>query len=211
MPSTVKRFLLHLIYFLFASRLPSGCFPVAGIGKFSRYLRYTICRHLFDECGVNVNIEHRAHIGNGKGIRIGDNSGLGVRCVVGTPLTIGKDVMMGPDVLIFRHSHRFERTDISMRLQRYSNPVELLICDDVWIGARVIILPGCKIIGKGAIIGAGAVVTKDVPNYAIVGGAPAHVLKIRNPTHNHPTEAQLTLPSGNIIYPGLESGPLDFG
>ena len=53
------------------------------------------------------------------------------------------------------------------------------IGNDVWIGARVTILPGVKI-GNGAIIGAGSVVTKDVPDFAIVGGNPARVIKYRN-------------------------------
>ena len=55
----------------------------------------------------------------------------------------------------------------------------LVVEDDVWFGARVIILPGCKHIGKGVIVGAGAVVTKDIPDYAIVGGNPARILKYR--------------------------------
>jgi maltose O-acetyltransferase len=54
----------------------------------------------------------------------------------------------------------------------------IVIDDDVWIGARVIILPGVHI-GTGAVIGAGAVVTKDVPAYAVVGGNPARVIKMR--------------------------------
>ena len=49
----------------------------------------------------------------------------------------------------------------------------LHICSDVWIGARAMILPGCKRICKGVCIGAGSVVTKDIPDYAIVGGNPA--------------------------------------
>lgn len=58
-----------------------------------------------------------------------------------------------------------------------SEPLE--IAGDVWIGARVIILPGCKRIGAHSIVGAGAVVTRDVPDYAIVGGNPAKVLRMR--------------------------------
>lgn len=55
----------------------------------------------------------------------------------------------------------------------------LVIEDDVWIGHNVMILPGCKHVGRGAIIGAGAVVTKDVPAYAIVAGNPAKKLRDR--------------------------------
>ena len=56
--------------------------------------------------------------------------------------------------------------------------VQVTIGDDVWIGTRAIILPGVTI-GNGVIIGAGAVVTKDVPDYAIVGGVPARVIRFR--------------------------------
>nr|WP_141412120.1 DapH/DapD/GlmU-related protein [Alistipes communis] len=53
-----------------------------------------------------------------------------------------------------------------------------MIGDDVWIGTRVIILPGVKI-GSGAVIAAGAVVSRNVPDFAIVGGIPARVIKMR--------------------------------
>lgn len=55
---------------------------------------------------------------------------------------------------------------------------EVIIGNDVWIGMRVIIMPGIKV-GNGVVIGAGAVVTKDVPDYAIVGGVPARIIKFR--------------------------------
>lgn len=58
-----------------------------------------------------------------------------------------------------------------------SNPLQ--IGNDVWLGARVIILPGCKEIGDGAVVSAGAVVTKDVPPFTIVGGNPAHIIRKR--------------------------------
>ena len=55
----------------------------------------------------------------------------------------------------------------------------LVIDDDVWVGHNVMILPGCKHVGRGAVIGAGAVVTKDVEAYAIMAGNPARKLRYR--------------------------------
>lgn len=86
--------------------------------------------------------------------------------------------MMGPDVIIITGNHEFNRIDIPMRDQGETRPESVVIDDDVWIGTRSIILPGVHI-EKGAIIGAGAVVTKDVPEYAVVGGNPAKVIKYR--------------------------------
>jgi maltose O-acetyltransferase len=86
--------------------------------------------------------------------------------------------MMGPDVMIISRGHNFSRLDIPMMSQGDSDPKLVVFENDVWIGARAIILPGVHI-GQGAIVGAGAVVTKDVPPYAIVGGNPAKVIKSR--------------------------------
>ena len=113
----------------------------------------------------------------GGGISIGNGSGLGVNCLVHGPLEIGDKVMMGPDVVILTHTHNIDRTDIPMGDQG-SRIEKVTIGNDVWIGMRSIIMPGVKI-GNGAVIGAGAVVTKDVPDYAIVGGVPARIIKFR--------------------------------
>jgi maltose O-acetyltransferase len=81
-------------------------------------------------------------------------------------------------VTILSNSHNFNRTDISMRAQGAPPPRAVSIGNDVWIGTRVIILPGVRV-GDHCIIGAGAVVTKDVPDWAIVGGNPARVIRYR--------------------------------
>lgn len=164
--------------------------------RFYRHRRYHICRGLFDACGDDVNVEVGVDFGDGRGIIIGDRSGLGVNAVIGKPLIMGKDVMMAPGCVILRVSHNFERTDISMLQQGHSEVHPLYICDDVWIGQNVMILPGCRRVGKGAIIAAGAIVTKDVPDYAIVGGNPAKVIKMRTLTHDPANEIKLTLPDG---------------
>ena len=136
------------------------------------------CRRLFRSAGRSVNVEQGAYFGSGWEVEIGDHSGLGVNCVVPFNLKVGRDVMMGPDVLILGENHRFDDLDRPMRLQGYTIAPPVRIEDDVWIGARVTILPGLTI-GKGAIIGAGAVVTKDVPPYAICAGNPARVIRFR--------------------------------
>lgn len=147
--------------------------------KFFRPLRAIVARALFKKSGKNINIERRANFGNGADISIGDNSGIGINAHIRGPLEIGNNVMMGPDVIILSSSHEFDSIEIPMNKQGVKPKKKSIIKDDVWIGTRVIILPGVTI-GQGAIIGAGAVVTKNVLDYAIVGGNPAKVIRFRN-------------------------------
>lgn len=173
----MKRVVCLIIYKLFLVWLPStnNTFPCS---KWIRRIRSCVACGCFDTHGKNINVEKNADFGKGDGISIGDHSGLGVNCHVRGPLEIGSYVNMGPDVRIITINHNTERTDIPMKGQGVLSPQKVTICDDVWIGARVIILPGVTI-GKGSIIGAGAVVTKDVPEYAVMGGVPARVIKFR--------------------------------
>jgi maltose O-acetyltransferase len=132
---------------------------------------------MFAKCGKEVNIEHGVDFDSAAAIEIGDRSGLGINSLIGVT-TIGNDVMMGPEVMIISENHNFSELGKPMTLQGIESPRRVVIQDDVWIGARAIILPGRKI-GKGAIIAAGAVVTKNVPEYAIVGGNPARIIRFR--------------------------------
>lgn len=163
-----------IAYYGFAAYLPAS---TSRFTKWTRSIRRGICKPLFDNCGMNVNVERGARFGLGGGISIGSGSGLGVNCLVHGPLEIGENVMMGPEVVIFTHTHNYNRTDIPMREQG-SNIAKVTIGNDVWIGMRAIIMPGVNI-GAGVIIGAGAVVTKDIPDYAVVGGVPAKVIRYR--------------------------------
>lgn len=89
---------------------------------------------------------------------------------------IGNNVMIASHVVLTSVTHDYNNPSI-----RYSELIykKIIIEDDVWIGAGAIILPGVKI-GEGAVVGAGAVVTKDVEARSIVAGNPARVIKLRN-------------------------------
>jgi len=163
------------LYYYMARYLPVSYNP---FGRFAKIVRAYLCKNIFKKMGTNVNIERGANFGPGVELEIGDNSGLGINCWVPYSLKIGKDVMMGPDVCIFNRNHKFDDISIPMWLQGVEDSRNVIIEDDVWIGARVIILPGVTI-GKGSVIGAGSVVTHDVPAYSVCGGNPARVIKYR--------------------------------
>lgn len=173
----MKRIVCLLIYKLFLAWLPSTNGSFLG-NKLIRKVRSSIAGGCFDKHGKNINVEKKADFGKGDGISIGDNSGLGVNCEVRGPLVIGANVMMGPDVRIMTSKHNTSRTDIPMCQQGDLPKQQVTIGNDVWIGAGVTILPGITI-GAGSIIGAGAVVTKNVPEYSVVAGVPARIIKSR--------------------------------
>ena len=93
-------------------------------------------------------------------------------------VTIGKFFFLGRGLTIFSSNHNYELGDY-IPYSRTSIPKPVVIKDFVWCGANVTICPGVTI-GEGVVIGAGAVVTKDVPDYAVVGGNPAKILKYRD-------------------------------
>lgn len=141
---------------------------------------------MFAECGQQLNVEQGAYFGNGKDIKAGIYVGLGKNFIMHNRLlTIDDYLMMGEDVMFLGSGHGFDRLDVPMGQQESKEKTPLYIAGDVWIGARVVVLPGCKRIGHGAIIGAGSVVTKDVPDYAIVGGNPAKLIRFRKEDGNN--------------------------
>ncbi|EKD46961.1 MAG: galactoside O-acetyltransferase [uncultured bacterium] len=164
------------LYYLFARYLPTQPVPGYRVGY---WLRLKLVNRIFAFCGENVIIKKNACFGNGSQLKIGNNSQLGHNCVVPMDLMIGDDVIMGPDVIIWSISHDFSSIDLPINRQGSTQRTPPVIGDDVWIGARSIIMPGVKI-GSHAVVGAASVVTHDVPDYAVVAGVPARIIRMRN-------------------------------
>ena len=125
-----------------------------------------------------MNIERKAYFGTGKSIQIGNNSGLGSNCHVPDDTIIGDNVMMADNCYILSKNHNYSNISIPM-CQQGSVKKQTVIADDVWIGRNVIMTPG-RIVAKGTIIAAGTVLTKNFPEYSIVGGNPGKFIKSRN-------------------------------
>lgn len=136
---------------------------------------WTIRKLFFRISGVRIGKKAKLHCGcwffNPAGVSIGEGSVIGYRTFLDgrAPLKIGKHVDIASEVMIYNSEHDIHSQD----MRAIEEPVE--IGDYVFIGPRAIILPGVKI-GRGAVVAAGAVVTKDVAPKAIVGGVPAKVI-----------------------------------
>jgi acetyltransferase-like isoleucine patch superfamily enzyme len=122
----------------------------------------------------------------GEGMKVGDHSNIGPYSFIGCSgyVEIGSNVMMGPRVNLLAENHNFDRTDVPMKEQGVTRST-IVIEDDCWLGANSSVLAGVRI-GRGSIVATGAVVTKDVPPYSIVGGVPARVIRSRRPPEAPP-------------------------
>ncbi|MDO5526103.1 MAG: DapH/DapD/GlmU-related protein [Prevotella sp.] len=106
---------------------------------------------------------------------IGDNTRIGLHCTVIGPVEIGSNVNLAQGIVVTALNHNF--TDCTRRIDEQGiSTAKVTIGNDVWIGANATVLPGVTI-GNHSVVAAGAVVTKDVPSYSLVGGVPAKILK----------------------------------
>jgi acetyltransferase-like isoleucine patch superfamily enzyme len=129
--------------------------------------------------GSNSIIEDFATINNGVGaVSIGNNVGIGLSNVIIGPVKIGDYVMLAQNIVISGLNHIYEDVNTPPRLQGVFTR-QIIIEDNVWIGANCVVTSGITI-GKHAIIGAGSVVTKDIPPYSVAVGNPAKVVKKYN-------------------------------
>lgn len=142
----------------------------------SKKIRYFCGKLILSECGKNVNIEKGAEFSSD--LKIGNNSGIGVNALISSGVTIGDDVMMGRDCMIYTNNHGMKDNGVPMWRQESGKVNPVIIGNNCWIGGRVIILPGVHI-GDGCVIGAGSVVTKSFPENSVIAGNPARVIRRR--------------------------------
>lgn len=118
----------------------------------------------------------------GNGVVIGEGSEIGERCRISVvnSLNIGKNVLISPDVYITDCDHAYENIKIPVREQGVVNRQnKVSIGDDSYIGIHAVIV-GNVSIGKHCVVGANSVVTKDIPDYCVVAGVPANIIKKYN-------------------------------
>lgn len=171
--SNRKKKIINLCYRYTINKIPCGFYS-----KLNK-IKCKIYRYMYRYSSEKANISPNVKIINGYNLSIGEYSVIGENSFIQDvgEIVIKNNVIIGPELMIFTSNHGFKRGKL-IRVQE-STISNVEINDDVWIGARVIILPGVTI-GEGTVIAAGSVVTKDTPPYSVVGGNPAKVKKYRN-------------------------------
>lgn len=131
--------------------------------------------------GAYTSIRPSSYYGGdvGVGLTVGDRSSIGPRGYIGCSgkITIGSDVMLGPDVKIYSENHVFTSTSQSIKSQGVARGVTT-IEDDCWLGSGTIVTSGVTI-GRGSVIAAGSVVTRDIPPFSVAAGVPAKIIRSR--------------------------------
>ena len=158
-----------------------------GLAHLARYLpepfgikvRRCVWKGLFKKCGRNLEIFESVVIRKAENIEIGDNVSINESCYIHGRggIKIGNNVRISPRVGLFSFNHRFADRDKPIIEQGFEKKA-VCIGDDVWIGHNATITAGVTV-GKGCVIGAGAVVTKSFPDYCVIGGVPAKIIKKR--------------------------------
>ena len=145
------------------------------IGKATQKKREDILKKLFGKCGKNVWIESPFYCDYGYEIFVGNNVFINFNCTIldASPVKIGDNVLIGPNVQIYSATHPI---DWKIRSKGLENSKPITIGNHIWIGGGVVICPGVSI-GDRTTIGAGSVVTKDIPCDVVAAGNPCKIIK----------------------------------
>ena len=138
-------------------------------------LREGIIQELFGQAGDAIWIEPPFYCDYGANITLGSNVFFNFNCVIldPAPVTIGSNVMFGPAVQICTATHPMSASERRTGLE-FGRPVE--IGSDVWVGSGAIICPGVRV-GSQSVIGAGSVVTRDIPANVFAAGNPCRIIR----------------------------------
>ncbi|MBN2789743.1 MAG: acyltransferase [Candidatus Delongbacteria bacterium] len=166
--------LILIFYYMIIKNMPNSRY-----GKFFNFIRVWYVSNIIKIISdpQKCYFENSIFISDAKNISIGSECQINENVFI-QGAKIGNCVMIAPNTAILTSTHNFSRTDIPMVHQGSTKEIIPTIEDDVWIGRNVIIMPGVTI-GKGSIIAAGAIVTKDVEEYSVVGGVPAKLIRKR--------------------------------
>lgn len=137
--------------------------------------RTELIRRLFGRTGKNFQIEQPFYCDYGYNIEIGDNFFANVNCVIldGAAVRFGDNVFIAPDCGFYTAGHPFDVEQRNKGLE-YAHPIT--VGNNVWIGAKVCVLPGVTI-GDNCVIGAGSIVTRDIPAGSLAVGNPCRVIR----------------------------------
>jgi maltose O-acetyltransferase len=137
--------------------------------------RQAILRQLLGHIGESCCIEPPFCCSYGENIHLGDHVFLNVLCTIldCSEVRVGNHVMIGPGVQIYTAAHDLRA---EARNQGWEVAKPIVIEDNVWLGGSAILLPGVRV-GRNAVVGAGAVVSRDVPANTVVAGNPARVIR----------------------------------
>ncbi|WP_343318568.1 sugar O-acetyltransferase [Sphingobacterium multivorum] len=137
--------------------------------------RKQIIQKLFKATGNRFFLEPPFRCDYGYHITIGENFYSNYNCTIldGAPVTIGENVLFGPNVSLFTAGHPLH---FEARNQGWEFALPIVIEDNVWIGGHVVVNPGVRI-GKNSVIGSGSVVTKDIPADVVAAGNPCRIIR----------------------------------
>lgn len=145
------------------------------------FLKCSFCKH-----GKKITIGRSVKFFGIKNIELGNKVSIGYGCLfmcTKAKISVGSNVMFGPKVTIITGGHIYDRIgtfmcDVKKTSEDIGYDKDVVFEGDNWIGSNTTILKGVHV-GRGAVIGAGSVVTKDVPPYSVVGGVPAKIIKYK--------------------------------
>ena len=135
------KIIFRILYYSIGKRLPNSNFP---LGKLFSNLRHFFAKGFLISVGQNVILENSIFFGDGRDIEVGENSQINEDCWIRN-CKIGNDVMIAPYVMILNYGHNIDNLMTPMINQGVKFYPQTIIEDNVWIGARTIILPGIKI------------------------------------------------------------------